>query len=241
MNSSCSTLSAAGARHLYAGGQLHVAAGQLHDLVGHGGGEQHGLPFLRHRGHYLLYLRGEAHVEHAVGLVEHQHLHGGKVHGALAQMVYQAARGGYHHVGVPAQFLHLAVNALAAYYHGGPHPHGRGELLHHRGHLQRQFAGGHQHQALAALGGQLLYHGYGESYGLAGAGLGYAHHVLAFGSGRYGLLLYGRGRGELERVEHRKEFGGYAEAVEARGGGLCRIGHIPLSHIWSAADSSIIY
>ena len=49
--------------------------GQLENRVGHGGGEQHGLPLLGHVLQNGLDVFTEAHAEHFVGLVQHDHLH----------------------------------------------------------------------------------------------------------------------------------------------------------------------
>jgi hypothetical protein len=50
-----------------------------------------------------------------------------------------------------------------------------------------------------------------------------------------------RGGGlELKRVQGFEKFGRYAEAVKAGGGLGGFVGNIPLSHIWSAADTAII-
>jgi hypothetical protein len=56
----------------------------------------------------------EAHVEHAVGFVEHQGLHLRQVDGALAEVVEQAAGRGDQDVDATAQGLDLRVDADAA-------------------------------------------------------------------------------------------------------------------------------
>ena len=53
----------------------------------------------RHELHDLAHLHREAHVEHAVGLVEHQDLDSVEAQGAAAQVVEDAARGAHHDVG----------------------------------------------------------------------------------------------------------------------------------------------
>ena len=54
---------------------LQHIAHQLDDVVRHGGGEQHRLPFPGQIVHDLADIADEAHVEHAVGFVDDQHLH----------------------------------------------------------------------------------------------------------------------------------------------------------------------
>ena len=55
-------------------GLAHVVPGQMSDALAQGGGEQVGLPLFR-RGkvaEQALQIVDEAHVEHAVGLVDHE-------------------------------------------------------------------------------------------------------------------------------------------------------------------------
>jgi hypothetical protein len=63
--------------------QLRVVqqpVGEALDLVAEGGAEQQALLVLRHDGQHLLDVVDEAHVEHAVGLVEHEDLDAADVH-----------------------------------------------------------------------------------------------------------------------------------------------------------------
>jgi hypothetical protein len=62
------------ARHFDQLRRLQHAVGKLLDLVGEGGREQQALALLRQHGEDALDVGDEAHVEHAVGFVEHQHL-----------------------------------------------------------------------------------------------------------------------------------------------------------------------
>ncbi|MCY1226908.1 hypothetical protein D9M72_391580 [compost metagenome] len=161
---------------------------------------------------------GKAHVEHAVGFVEHQHLQGRQVDAASVDMVEQAARRGHQdvrHLGQRGQLLgvgHAAQDAgaddaaqVAAVLGGG------------FGHLQGQFARRGQHQqcglgrrraralALHALGGlgralrcrhfaDALDRGQHERGGLARAGLARDQQVAAGQEGRDSLGLHRRGR-----------------------------------------------
>ncbi len=56
---------------------------QSADVVGIGGGEQQILPLLRQQLDDFANVVDEAHVEHAIGLIEHQHLDLGEIRGAL--------------------------------------------------------------------------------------------------------------------------------------------------------------
>ena len=54
--------------------EVRVAPGQLADLAVERGREEHRLPLVAQLAHQLVDLRLEPHVEHAVRLVEHEHL-----------------------------------------------------------------------------------------------------------------------------------------------------------------------
>jgi hypothetical protein len=69
----------------------HVATGQRHDLPGHRRREQHGLTARGRERHDALDVGQEAHVEHLVGLVEHEGLHVLEVEVALAGEVDEAS------------------------------------------------------------------------------------------------------------------------------------------------------
>jgi hypothetical protein len=73
---------------------LSRLVGQLLDLVREGGREEQGLLLGGQQREDLLDVADEAHVEHAVGLVQHQDLELAEVEVALALVVQQAARRG---------------------------------------------------------------------------------------------------------------------------------------------------
>jgi hypothetical protein len=79
------------------------------DLRRHGGGEQQRLARLGQKGADLLDVGDEAHVEHAVGFVDHQHLHAGHQRPPRLEMVHQAAGRGDQHVGAGVEFLFLVA------------------------------------------------------------------------------------------------------------------------------------
>jgi hypothetical protein len=64
---------------------VQQAVGQGLDLVGEGGREQQVLALLGQQREDLLDVADEAHVEHAVGFVQHQDLDAGEVDGLLVQ------------------------------------------------------------------------------------------------------------------------------------------------------------
>ena len=70
-----------------------VLAGELADLAVERRREEHRLPVPRQAAHELVDLRLEAHVEHAVGLVEHECAHLREVHEpAVGQILEPAGR-----------------------------------------------------------------------------------------------------------------------------------------------------
>ena len=179
------------------------AARQRADLVREGGREQQVLALLRQQRQDLADVADEAHVQHAVGFVQHQDLDARQVDGALAAVVQQAAGRGHQDVQRLLQRADLRIDVDAAEHHHGRQ---RGVLavgLHRFGHLRGQFARGRQDQAARAarlaLGGlglrQQVQDGQGEAGGLAGAGLGGGEQVAALQDLRNGLGLDGGGRG----------------------------------------------
>ena len=101
-------------RHLHPDGVLQNLLGELRDLLGHGGGEQQGLPLLRQAGDHPAHIVDESHIQHPVRLVQHKGLNGGEVDVTLTAQVVETARRGHQHVHPPLQGLHLGGLAHAA-------------------------------------------------------------------------------------------------------------------------------
>ena len=91
-----------------------VALDQAVDGAVEGGREQQGLVGLVEPAQHPLDLGHEAHVGHAVGLVEHQRLELGHRDLAAVAQVDQAARRGDDHVDALAELGHLALDVGAA-------------------------------------------------------------------------------------------------------------------------------
>ena len=83
------------------------AAGQPHDLGQHGRREEQGLALLRQGCDHFADIVDEAHVEHAVGLVEDEHLEAIEPHQGLAHQVEQAPRRGDQDVDAARASEHL--------------------------------------------------------------------------------------------------------------------------------------
>ena len=163
------------------------------------GAEEQALPSCREERKDAPDVMDEAHVQHAVGFVEHEDLDTAEVHGALPHMIEQPARCGHHDVDAVAQGAHLPIHADAAVDGGrtaGLVGAIRADALLD---LERQLPGGHHDQRAdhAGPGGtagvQSLQHGQDEGGGLAGARLGTSEQIAPFEDEGDGLDLDGRG------------------------------------------------
>ena len=208
---------------LHDGGVAQKRSQVVLDRLVDGGGEQQRLAL----GRDLLDDRGDvgqkSHVEHAVGLVEHEHLDGGQVDDAALNQVHQAPRRGDEDVGAIAQLADLGAVGRAA-EHGGDVVVGAVRNLHARARaLLRQLARGaddqHARRPSAALaparaGLELRQGGQQERGGLAGAGGGCGDQVAPGQDMGDGLLLNGRGVLVSQPVDGVKGGVGQAELGE---------------------------
>ena len=166
--------------------------GQLANGGRNGGGKEERLPPGGHLGHDPPQVVDEAHVEHAVALVENEDLHVRQVDKALLHEVQQAAGRGDEHVDAGLQGADLRILADAAIDHGPPQPGMAAIGLKTLADLDHQFARGGQDQAAdfpppaagARGSAEPLQRGQGKGGRLAGPGLGTAQHVAAFQDGR---------------------------------------------------------
>jgi len=187
------------AGHLDEGGIAENAVGELLDLGRVGRGEKEVLPTGGEQFQDAADVVDEAHVEHAVGLVEDEDLDLGKVEGALPGVVEEAARRGHEDVHAATEAVDLRVHAHPAEDHGGGEMEalavGRDALAD----LGGEFARGGEDEAARAAGarttrGEALQHRQGEGRRLAGTGLGAAHQIASREDGGNGLGLDGSGR-----------------------------------------------
>jgi len=167
--------------------------------VGDGRGEEQVLARGGQPGENFFHVGQEAHVEHAVGLVQDQGVDLGQVDLAAVDEVQQPAGAG-HDDGRLGQGLDLGEYPYAAEDRGAADARLPAEVDEGFVDLQGQLAGGredeHAHRpALGRIGGeQALEDGQGESRGLARAGLGQAENVAAGEDNGHGPGLDG-GRG----------------------------------------------
>ena len=200
-------------RHLLGGGRLrrhrdahriaqHLAR-EIGDLMRHGGGEEQRLPLARQLGDDGADVVDEAHVEHAVGLVEHEHADLVEAQRIAAHQIEQPARGRDQHVDAVHQRAHLTAHRDAADRERGGEAEVAAVGVEAVEDLARQFAGRRQHQHAAALAvgalrvcGQPMQDRKRKGRGLAGAGLRDAHDIAAVEDGWDGLGL-DRGGGDV--------------------------------------------
>ncbi len=96
---------------------LQQARREFLDLGRKGRGEQQVLTRRRQHREHAPDVADEAHVEHAIRFVEHQHLDLRQIHGALLHVIQQTARCGDEDVDAALQSFDLRMDAYAAEYH----------------------------------------------------------------------------------------------------------------------------
>ncbi len=232
-------------------GVMDQGAGQGHHLGLHGGREEQRVALGRQLGDDALDVREETHVQHAVGLVEHEDFDRVQAGQALLHQVEQPPRRRHQDVEAAVQRLHLRELADAAEDDGVGEAQvaavGGGAVVD----LRRQFAGRRQDQDARPLGrrralvqGQVLQDGQDEGRGLAGAGLGAAEQVAAVEQVGDGLDLDGGGDSvallghcPLElRQQQRKSTGGRC-LPDVSSGGTFRV---PAAGSFRAPSSGIL-
>ncbi len=167
------------ADHLVADRVARVHGGDPPDVAVEGGREEHRLAVLRQLAHDAVDLRQEAHVEHPVGLVQHEGLDAAELDVAALDVVLQAARRGDDDVRV-VEAPRLLADAGAAVGDRELQPlrlRDRREVVPH---LHGELAGGHEHEGARPLPGgpvQALDDRDRERQGLARARLGLGKHV----------------------------------------------------------------
>ena len=206
-------------RHVNAAGVVGEGGRQLHHFLREGRGEEQRLPLLRHGDQDALQRRQEAHVEHAIGFIQHEDLHRRQIHGALFHVIEQPAWRGDDDVGAALEGLLLRPDRDAAEDGGDAQVRGHAVGSQRLVHLQRQLAGGHEHQAArlarpgvaAAPHQQAVDHRQAERGRLAGAGLGARQQIASGQDDRNGLRLDRCGRGVTQLREWRTKGAGEPE------------------------------
>ena len=214
-------------RDLHAGRVTHQVGDGAHALVVERGREQQGLTVLAAAVHDGAHLRQKAHVEHTVGLVEHQGAHFVKVRRALLDQVDQTARRGHQNIAAARKRLLLRSVGKAAHHRdrgvAGAFGDGRAHLVDLLGKLTRGCD--HEHEGAAAA--RLV-----AAAASAFALLGRRDHVaqLVHGGQQEGSRLAGAGLRGGKQVTARKHLGD--------GGRLHRGGQL-VAHIGHGVEHSL--
>ena len=212
------------AAHPHGDRLAQVVARQVLDAARHRRGEQHALAGVRGGVEQGLDVLDEAHVEHLVGLVEHDDLELVEPQRAAVHQVDRPAGGGDDDVDALGQAAQLRADGGAAVdgEHAGAHAAAvAGDGL---GDLQRELAGRGEDEAerggaagaARALLAQALQHRQREGGGLAGAGGGLTDQVTALDQRRDRLGLDRGGGGVAERGDGPLELGAQREVGEGR-------------------------
>ena len=136
------------------GDPLRVCQGlscQSFDLRRESGREEHGLPFGRDVFEDAFHVGQEAHIEHAVGFIEHQDFHTLEPGIALVEMVQQAAGAGDQDLDTVAQGAHLGRGTHAAIDGGAADVRTRSQVADGFVDLFGEFAGGGDDQCTGAV------------------------------------------------------------------------------------------
>ena len=207
-----------GRRHLVVDGLVQVAADEDVDVTIEGRREQERLAAVVELAQDALDLRHEAHVGHAVGLVDHEHLDVAERDRLTGREVDQASGSGDGHVDDAPERPLLTLDGRAAVEGGDVESDGLGRRHQHVDHLSGELARGHEHERprapgrRAALGA--LEHREPEGQRLARAGRGLAADVGAVERVADGELLNGERFGDVVDGERRHQLGAQAELGE---------------------------
>ena len=189
---------------------------ELLDLVREGRREEQVLPLHRQQRDDAADVGHEAHVHHAVGLVQDQHADLVEHHGLVLHVVQQPARRGDEHFDAALEFGDLRAHVGAAVHAGGADRQVLGVGLEALLHLDREFARRcehqHAHRVLRGRGAarghrrKPLQRGQRKGAGLAGARLRAGHEVAPCEDDGDRLLL-DRGRLRVAEIVDRLEEG----------------------------------
>ena len=198
----------------------HEAAGQRGNAIGVGGREQQGLTIRRALAHHGFDIAEKAHVQHAIGLVQHQGLEVADIELAALHQIHHTARCADHDVRAVFQRGNLVARGHAAIDGDdldivlGPR-----QAADFGGNLIGQLPRGAQHQGLDGKPAriQAVDHGQAEGSRLAAAGAGLCDQVLALQGQRQAGGLDGRHLRIAELLEVGQHFGRQGQRRESGG------------------------
>ena len=206
------------AAHLNDDRLAQILPRQRLDFGRHRRAEEQRLPIARDFGDDAIDLRREAHVEHAIRFVEHEHFEIVEHDVLPLEMVDQPARRRHDDVDAGAQLLLLRLERHAAVDRHDAQVGVARVLVNALFDLDAQFARRREHERAGAAraADQPLDDRKRERGGLAGAGLREAHHVAPLEDERNRFRL-DRGRGLVARVEDcLQNFGRESDLLERR-------------------------
>ena len=180
------------------------AAAQGPDLIGIGCRKQQCLALLRGLVYDCRDGIEEAHVEHAVGLIEHQHPQSGELHRGPPEVVKNAARRPDDDVGCRLQRRRLGAHRDSAAKGDYPEVGNEAREAPHLGaHLVGKLAGGTEHENLhpVEVDVDARQQRQTEGHGLAAAGARLGNHVLAGEQARERVLLHRCHPGKAEDLD----------------------------------------
>ncbi len=197
-----------------------VATDHAVDPRRHGRREQRGLPAVPGVGEDGLDVLREAHVEHLVGLVEHDDLEVAQVQRSPVEVVERTPWCRHDDVGAALERPELAADWLAAVYRQHARAHVAPVAVHRLGDLDREFAGWHEHQGeglcpALALPEEPLQHRKRERRRLPGSRRGLPDQVAAREQGRDGGPLNRGGFLVAEAGKRLTQFRGQGQVGEA--------------------------
>ncbi len=197
----------------------------MHDIAGHGGREQHRLPFLGQHRRNAAHILDETHVEHAVGLVHDEGRGVVQPQLPLFDKVEQTARCRHQNINAARQHVDLAALANAANNHAMAQFQAAAIDAQGLIDLHGQFARRCQNQRAGSMQGcgfgflrQLLQKRQAKGRRLASAGLGQTQNVFAVQKGGNGLHLNGGGGGIFLGFQHFQKCIANAEGGEGVNG-----------------------
>ena len=195
---------------------MQEGLGDAADFRRHGRREEERLAGERHQLADAFDVGDEAHVQHAVGFVDHQQFDAGEEEAAALGVVEQAARGGDEDVDAAGQLHVLVAERDAADQQRHIELLAGAVFVELFLHLRREFAGRLEDQRARHAGAGAAFfekgeHRQHEGCGLAGTGLGDAEHVLACQNVGNRLFLNGGGGGVASGRDGGENLVGQAE------------------------------
>ena len=187
---------------------------------------------------HLLDVGQEAHVEHAVGFIEHEVLEPGELGVRLAEVVEQPARRRDDDVDAAPERVLLRPHADAAEDRRAGDRRVHREVVQVLEDLCRQLARGRQHQRAGRAArpvDQLVEDREQERRRLPAAGHGAGEHVAPLEGGRNGVFLDRGGAGKAEFLHALEEAGVKLEATERHDGSLSGENGPAIGHSGAAA------